>query len=129
MEKEIKALKEKFRKAKSPSELEAIDKEIEKLAASNQAEFENSMLASIKETNKEVEEIILRDKLESILPVISISYLTKEYFHKTPQWFYQRLNGNIVNGKQAKFSNAEIRTLSHALEDISNKIRQSVALL
>ena len=46
------------------------------------------------------DELILRQKLEDILPAISISYLSKNYFKKTPQWFYQRLNGNNVNGKE-----------------------------
>ncbi|MDR2474402.1 MAG: DUF5053 domain-containing protein, partial [Bacteroidales bacterium] len=44
------------------------------------------------------------------------------YFHKTPQWFYQRLNGNRVNGKSARFSESEIQTLNAAIQDISRQL-------
>jgi hypothetical protein len=64
----------------------------------------------------------VREKLSPILPVISVSYLAKNYFHKTPQWFYQRLNGNRVNGKPAKFSDTEIQTLNFAIQDIRQQL-------
>ncbi|GHS96226.1 hypothetical protein FACS189421_00920 [Bacteroidia bacterium] len=128
MEQEIKALKEKFRTAKG-KKLEEIDQKMERLVESNPSEFEKKMLSAIRETNNDIEEIVLRNKLEPILPVISVSYLAKQYFDKTPQWFYQRMNGNTVNGKQAKFTGNELATLEYALIDISNKIKQSIAFV
>jgi hypothetical protein len=129
MDKKIEELKQRFINAKSDKDIDLIDKEIDELSEKNQSEFENAMLSSVKDTNNRVGTEILRTKLESVLPVISVSHLAKEYFGKTPQWFYQRLNGNIVNGKQAKFTNNELQTLSSALKDISEKISQSVAFV
>ena len=129
MEQEIEKLKRRFVNAKSEKDIEAIDKEMDELSKSDQSGFENAMLSAIQNTNKRVESEILRDKLEDILPAISVSHLAKTYFGKTPQWFYQRLNGNTVNGKQAKFTNNELHVLADALKDISKKISQSVAFV
>lgn len=129
MDKKIKELKERFRNAKTDAELSAIDNDMNLLSEANPAEFSEKMLDSIKDTNTELEENLLREKLEDVLPVISVSYLAKVYFHKTPQWFYQRLNGNMVNGKKASFTRNELDTLIDALTDISNKIKQSVAFV
>ena len=129
MEQKIEELKNRFINAKSESEIAEIDKEMDELSKSDQSGFESAMMSAIQDTNKRVESEILRDKLESVLPAISVSHLAKEYFGKTPQWFYQRLNGNTVNGKQAKFTNNELRVLADALKDISKKISQSVAFV
>jgi len=53
--------------------------------------------------------------------------LAKNYFKKTPQWFYQRLNGNSVNGKVARFTPNELETLSMALKAIGQKISTSAS--
>lgn len=129
MDKKIQELKERFRAAKTDKELNEIDNEIELLSNSNPLQFQNEMLNSIRETNREIEETILREKLKDILPAISISHLSKEYFQRSPQWFYQRLNGNTVNGKKAAFTKKELKTLADALSDISDKIKQSVAFV
>lgn len=80
----------------------------------------------IERIGQEVQElsiINIRQKIEAILPLISVSSLSRQYFNRTPQWFYQRLNGSIVNGKQARFTNDELRTLRHALTDIASRLR------
>ena len=128
MKNDIEKLKERFRTAKTKKELDDIDNEMA-LLSENPKEFSQGMLESIKDTNREVSDILLREKLEDVLPAISVSYLAKTYFQKTPQWFYQRLNRNIVNGKEAGFTNSELNTLANALNDISNKIQKSVALV
>jgi hypothetical protein len=63
------------------------------------------------------------------LPAISVSYLSKNYFKKTPQWFYQRLNGNKVNGKEAHFTSNELQTLSIALKEIGQKLSASASVI
>ena len=79
-----------------------------------------------KAMHKEVDDIKqtinIRKKLAPVLPTISVSYLAKNYFHKTPQWFYQRMNGNKVNGKLAQFTENEIKTLNFAIQDISKQL-------
>jgi hypothetical protein len=55
--------------------------------------------------------------------------LSKKYFKKTPQWFYQRLNGNKVNGKEAHFTSNELQTLSVALKEIGQKLSASASVI
>lgn len=63
-----------------------------------------------------------KERLKEVLPLISISYITKIYFNKSRHWFYQKLNGNIVNGKPARFTPEEIEALNFALKDVSRKL-------
>jgi hypothetical protein len=128
MEKKINSLKKQFRSA-SKMELEEIDKEMEKLALENPEGFSQAMLNAARESLMEAEELRIKEKLEKILPIVSVSYLAKTYFGKTPQWFYQRLNGNIVNGKEVKFSEEDLKTISEALNDIGDKLKESSLLI
>lgn len=79
-------------------------------------------LAQIIETNERAKEIIVRNQLKEILPVISLSFIAKEYFGKTKEWLYQRINGNVVNGKPARFTEEEKNTLNFALKDIADRL-------
>lgn len=124
----IKELKIKSRTA-NKKELEAIDLELEKLSIENPEAFAEAMLNAVSETSAELDELILKEKLEEVLPIISVSYLAKNYFKKTPQWFYQRLNGNTVNGKEAHFTPNELETLSVALKEIGQKLSTSASLI
>lgn len=83
----------------------------------------------MKESNQIANELILKQKLEGVLPIISVSYLAKNYFKKKPQWFYQRLNGNSVNGKEVHFAHNELETLSVALREIGQKLSASASLI
>lgn len=65
----------------------------------------------------------IRKQLEPILPYISVSSLAKDYFGKSSSWFYQRLNGNIIHGKVASFTDKEILILNSALKEIGAKIK------
>lgn len=79
-------------------------------------------LAQIEKTNERAREIIVRNQIKDILPVISLSFIAKEYFGKTKEWLYQRINGNLVNGKPAQFTEDEKHTLNFALKDIADKL-------
>lgn len=122
-------LKEQWKNATSEQRL-AIDVEMNALLSSlSDAEIkalESGVSADLQCIGSKIEEIkeiaTMRDKLSSILPIISVSHLAKKYFNRSPQWFYQRLNGNNVNGKPAHFSDDEINTLKRALNDICNSI-------
>lgn len=129
MKADIEKLKERFINASDESEIDAIDKEMKELVSTDSEVFAKSLLECVKETNKEADEILLRQKLESVLPFISVSALVKTYFRHSPQWFYQRLNGSTVNGKPARFNDDELKTLSHALVDIGKKISQAAAFV
>lgn len=129
MKTDIEKLKERFVNANSEAEIEAIDKEMSALADKDIDKFAEGMMECIKDTNKEADEVLLREKLESVLPFISVSALSKTYFKRSPQWFYQRLNGSTVNGKTTRFNKTELQTLSQALVDIGKKISQAAAFV
>ena len=125
MKDKIEALKGKYVRAKTDEEYETIRDELRKLCDENANAVAEAALESIKETNAE----LLREKLKDVLPVVSVSYLAKTYFRKSPQWFYQRLNGNAVNRKPARFTNDELKVLQGALLDISGKINASASVV
>jgi len=122
-------LKQAWKKA-SEAERPQIEQETDLFLESLSDEEKNSVFEAIDEDfkamHKEVEDIKqtinIRKMLAPVLPAISISYLAKNYFHKTPQWFYQRMNGNKVNGKPVKFSDSEVQTLNFAIKDISKQL-------
>ncbi len=128
MDKKIEELKERFRHA-NKKELAEIDNEMNQLATQQPAEFSEAMVKAAKATVQEIDELILKEKLKDVLPALSVSYFAKTYFKKTPQWFYQRLNGNTVNGKSAKFTEDELKTLSFALTDVSKRINESASCI
>ena len=69
-----------------------------------------------------VNDLQIRMQLENVIDILPLSYISKRYFNKTRQWLYQRINGNLVNGKLAKFTEPEIETFNYALQDISKRI-------
>jgi hypothetical protein len=125
MKDKVEALKDRFIHANTNKELQTIREEMRKLCDDNVIAVTEATLESIRETNAR----IVREKLQDVLPIISVSYLAKKYFNKTPQWFYQRLNGNTVNGKSAQFTSEDLEVLHHALQDISGKISASATVI
>lgn len=129
MKTDIEKLKERFVNAESEAELKAIDEEMRFLADKDIESFSEGLIECAKDTNKKADELLLREKLEAVLPFISVSTLSKTYFKRSPQWFYQRLNGSIVNGKPVKFNHNELKILSSALIDIGKRISQAAAFV
>lgn len=115
-------LKCRFINAKTESERNAIEEQILRLIDEDAEAVAEITLSQIKETNAAAQDELLRSKLKPILPVISLSYIAKTYFKKSRSWLVQRINGNIVNGRPAKFSNEELQILDSALKDIAVKL-------
>ena len=44
---------------------------------------------------------------------------------RTDTWLYHRINGTLVNGKPAAFTDEELKVFSDALRDIGSKISES----
>lgn len=129
MKNEIFKLKEDFRKAKTADEKAEIDDKIKELVGRNPDEFANAMIESAKITAEKADTLAIKIKMEEVLPAISTAYIAKKYFNKTSAWLYQRINGNVVNGKNAEFSKQELDTMRFALQDLSCKLsRLSVSL-
>ncbi|WP_436415978.1 DUF5053 domain-containing protein [Petrimonas sp.] len=80
------------------------------------------MRRMIDETDAVLREVSIRQQLADISDMVSLSYIAKNYFNKTRQWLYQRINGSMVNKRPARFSEQELDTLNFALRDISQKI-------
>lgn len=123
MENKISELKKLYRNAKTDEDFVRIDSQMDALFSENKEEASRALLDDLKQTVKDAEEDSVRSRISNILPAISVSYIAKNYFHKSPAWFNQRLNGNIVNGKKAKFSEDELETLSIALREISDQLK------
>jgi hypothetical protein len=83
----------------------------------------NEATADLKAFNTELS---LRMQLDEVSQIVSLAYISKNYFHKTRSWFHQRLSGYKVNGKPVKFTPSEIDTLNYALQDIGKKIGSTV---
>ena len=83
----------------------------------------------IKETDAFIEGVKVKMQLMEVTEIVSLSYVAKNYFHKTRTWLYQKINGNIVNGKEASFTKDEIDTLNYAIKDISKKLSSTVISL
>ena len=86
------------------------------------ADFVSNQLQSIDDKLDAIEESAIKLQLQEVAEIVSLSYLAKKYFNKSRSWLYQRLNGNTVNGKPARFTQEELRTFNNALQDISKKI-------
>lgn len=127
MKTDIEKLKERFVNAETEEDVASIDREMKALADKDIDAFSTGLIECAKDTNKEATEVLIKERLKSILPFISVSALARTYFKKSPQWFYQRLNGGIANGKPARFNHHELKILSDALIDIGKKINQAAA--
>ena len=131
---EMKADFERFKELKTTEEKEAFKKEMQynKLSEAQKEAYKKASEAGLKATVnacndfiERAEEAILRDKLGELPEAISFSYIAKKYFGKSRNWLYQRINGNIVNGKKARFTDNELQTFLNALKDVSEMIHQT----
>lgn len=122
-------LKELWKQA-SEAERAGIDRELTELTDSmNETELE-ALTAGVEHDFERIHReagdiqrtLTIRQQMEPILPYISVSSLAKDYFGKSTSWFYQRLNGNIIHGKTASFTEKEIQTLNDALQEIGAKL-------
>lgn len=133
---EMQAEFERFKKLKTSEEKEAFKKEMQakysSLPEKQKEAYKKTSEAGLKATVdactdfiEKAEEAILRDKLGELPEAISFSYIAKKYFGKSRNWLYQRINGNIVNGKKARFTDNELQTFLNALNDVCEMIHQT----
>lgn len=120
--KKFEELKKKDIAAKSDRERLTIDKELEQLANNDPEGFEAVFIASAKQTLEDAKRLRIKEQMREITQFVSMSYIAKNYFNKTKSWFSQRINGNDVNGRPARFTPEEIDTLNRAFSDLSQKL-------
>jgi len=122
MREEILKFKEAIHNAKNDDEMDKIESQMQELCTKNPDAFAEAMAIFAKDTADRAEDLLIRQKLKDVIPVISMSYISKNYFKKSENWIYQRLNGNKINGKTATFTHDEIDTLKFALNDLSQRL-------
>ena len=133
---ELQAEFEHFKKLKTDEERLAFQKErqarLDAMTAQDRKAYlavtEKALQETVKEAQRYVEraeDTLLRDKLGEIPEVISLSYIAKKYFGKSRNWLYQRINGYLVNGKPARFTDEEREKFVAAINDISDMLKKT----
>ena len=120
---------EEFKKLKTEEEKRAFQAErIANFKSKTPKEQQEYAAATAEVVNSAVgrcEELIEKIELGEVANIVSVSYIARKYFGKTRHWLYQRLNGSIVNGKPARLTAEEKKTLQDALQDIGNTIKNA----
>ncbi|WP_294629748.1 DUF5053 domain-containing protein [uncultured Bacteroides sp.] len=89
------------------------------------SEFKKGAEQAVDEAKK-LAKIAERKKiLDKVLDFASMSYIAEHYFGKSRQWLYQRINGNVVNGKPVDFTQEELKTLSFALSELGDVMKNT----
>ena len=96
--------------------------ELLEFAENGGEEFREAYKEGLERSLLKGNEILLRQNLEFIIKIMNLTYIAKEYFGKSHSWLSQRINGNIVNGKPAKFTAEELKIFQDALADICHRI-------
>lgn len=115
-------LKSRYISATTEKEKEEVRKAIRQACDESPKEVAAIAVEQLKETIERIDAVLIRQQMEDILPFISLAYMAKTYFGKSRQWLYQRVNGLMVNGKPAQFTQAELDILNHALKDMGQKL-------
>jgi len=95
------------------------------LNADELKDFNDLLLTDTEVLLQEGDEMIaagIKEKLGDLPDMVSMVYISQKYFGKSGSWLSQRINGHKVNGKPAKFTDAELSQLQDALHDIGNKL-------
>jgi hypothetical protein len=109
--------------------LEKVKSEFSSLSEAEKEEVKINFLNSLDEKLIEVKQTI--DKVDIFIEIseiskyISLSAIAKDYFGKSKEWLYQRINGYTVNGKPARFTDEERKVLANALTDISRRLKET----
>ena len=108
----------------SPEATDMIMAEAFALAETSDERREAGIYLSEAISKRKRNDLDVKNILGEMAEALNLSYIAKCYFNKDKSWLYPRLNHATVNGKQAAFSETELKRLSESLEDISNKIHQ-----
>ena len=107
--------------------LDARLKELESLPDSRKKELQEAARAGMQPTLELASHISVMNELQRIGNIVSFASIAKDYFGKF--WNHQRINGYLVNGKPACFTNEQIVRMAEALEDIAKQMQEAAAHL
>lgn len=130
---DITFLMQKMANASTEEEKRQVEKEIssqfETLSEEEKKRVQEAFVKSwdenLQEGQKLLEEVRIEIEIAKISKYISLSQIAKDYFGKSREWLYQRIKGYNVNGKPARFTPDELKTLSRALDEISQNIKNT----
>ena len=89
------------------------------------AVFQEAAKKTVKESKEIVKTINARSQLQDVLDFTSMSYIAKNYFGKSRQWLYQRINESVVNGNKVNFTKDDLKKLSIALSELGDKMKDA----
>ena len=115
-------LKELELKTTSNRELIKIQAEFDALANADPVGFEDAFMESAMQTLHAVKKLKIKEQIQEMQEIVSMSFIARTYFKKTKSWMSQRINELNVNGKPAQFTPEEINILNDAFRDISKKV-------
>ena len=121
---------QKMTSAKSEEESECVKNEIESMFSTLSDEekeivredFIADLNEKVDEGKKLIQRIDMYLEVENIAKYVSLNRIANDYFGKSRSWLHQRLRGHNVNGKPARFTEAERKRFAFALNDISKKM-------
>ncbi len=64
--------------------------------------------------------------MQESFKILNVAELARR-MGKSRHWFYQRLNGNIVNGKPAQFTQEEWEQIAKILQEVQSEIGSLVS--
>lgn len=106
---------------------------VESLSESERKDFVKEYVAEARKAADEARKLAeiaeRKQKLDGVMTFASMSYIAEHYFGKSRQWLYQRINGNLINGKPADFTADELKTLSLALSELGDAMKKASAAI
>ncbi|MCQ2213999.1 MAG: DUF5053 domain-containing protein [Bacteroidaceae bacterium] len=69
----------------------------------------------------------MKSRMDDILLAISWREMARNYFGKSPSWFYHKMNGIDGNGGKGGFTEQEAETLRNALLDLSSRLQSAAS--
>lgn len=103
-------LKEITAQAQAEGKIQEMNEALQYLIASADKHLDN--------VEKSVASYTMHERMGTLTEVVNLAYIARHYFGKTRQWLYQRVKGQLVNGKPAAFTEAEEATFIKALNEI-----------
>lgn len=103
-------LKEITAQAQAEGKIQEMNEALQYILASADKHLDN--------VEKSVASYTMHERMGTLTEVVNLAYIARHYFGKTRQWLYQRVKGQLVNGKPAAFTEAEEATFIKALNEI-----------
>lgn len=103
-------LKEITTQAQAEGKIQEMNEALQYLMSSADKHLDN--------IEKSVASYTMHERMGTLTEVVNLAYIARHYFGKTRQWLYQRVKGQVVNGKPAAFTEAEEATFIKALNEI-----------